>query len=415
VLDVASNRESNHVTQTVTANSSCSSGTGGGGGYPESPHPYSNNYDNTWTYTLPANATAISVTFDQQTQVESGYDYIYVMDGSGNNIAGSPFTGNSLAGQTKTVPGNTVKIRLTSDYSVVYFGFRITNIAPSSGGSGGTQTRRTVFLIHGIAQSGGAMDSLGITLRDPTYGIDRDRFGIDAGFDYGDCADTVFCASSCTIPSIAQRLGQYIRARNPDGDIILLGYSLGGLVARDLMLNNYYGVLDSHRVAALITLGTPNVGYPYSSIDNTTRCPVLVQQMASDYRARQSDNIVVESDYLYSLNNQWGSTSFVGQANHWLAVAGTCCTDTTRYPGGPGCQDNTRNDGVVCEASAAFRLNLSGNLPTSRWSDPNHQYSHTGGFLSWFVLDNGNGAQPLYNPIASGELMSTLRSFFNGM
>ena len=414
LVDAATNRESNRVTQTITANSSCSSGGGGTGAYPESPHPYPDNYNNIWTYTFPATASAISVTFDQQTQVESGWDYIYVMDSNGNNIAGSPFTGTALAGQTKTVPGNTVRIRLTSDGSVTYFGFRVTNVTTSSGG-GGTSTRRTVFLIHGIGQSGGAMDALGITLRDPVYGIDHDRFGIDAGFDYGDCANTVFCSSGCTIQSIAQRLGQYIRARNPDGDIILVGYSLGGLVARDLMLNNYYGVFDAHRVAGLLTLGTPNVGYPYSSIDDAARCPVLIQQMASDYRARQSDNVVVESSYLYNLNTQWGSTSFVGRANQWLAVAGTCCTVAVRYPGGPGCQDNTRNDGVVCEQSAAFRLNVAGNQATQTWSDPNHQYSHTGGFLSFTVLESGAGAQPLYNPIASGELVTMIRSFINGL
>jgi len=165
----------------------------------------------------------------------------------------------------------------------------------------------------------------------------------------------------------------------------------------------------------LLTLGTPNVGYPYSSIDDAARCPVLIQQMASDYRARQSDNVVVESSYLYNLNTQWGSTSFVGRANQWLAVAGTCCTVAVRYPGGPGCQDNTRNDGVVCEQSAAFRLNVAGNQATQTWSDPNHQYSHTGGFLSFTVLESGAGAQPLYNPIASGELVTMIRSFINGL
>jgi len=149
LVDAATNRESNRVTQTITANSSCSSGGGGTGAYPESPHPYPDNYNNIWTYTFPATASAISVTFDQQTQVESGWDYIYVMDSNGNNIAGSPFTGTALAGQTKTVLGNTVRIRLTSDGSVTYFGFRVTNVTTSSGG-GGTSTRRTVFLIHGI-------------------------------------------------------------------------------------------------------------------------------------------------------------------------------------------------------------------------------------------------------------------------
>jgi hypothetical protein len=56
------------------------------------------------------------------------------MDGNGNSVAGSPFTGTALAGRTITVPGSTVKIRLTSDFSVVYYGFRVTNVAATSGG-----------------------------------------------------------------------------------------------------------------------------------------------------------------------------------------------------------------------------------------------------------------------------------------
>ncbi len=111
--------------------------TGGGGAYPESAHPYTNNFDNTWTYVMSGNPAAIAVTFDLQTQVEQNYDYIYIMDGNGNSVAGSPFTGTALAGRTITVPGSTVKIRLTSDFSVTYFGFRVTNVAATSGGGNG--------------------------------------------------------------------------------------------------------------------------------------------------------------------------------------------------------------------------------------------------------------------------------------
>src|SRR5262249_29877798 len=68
---------------------------------------------------------------------EPGYDYIYVMDGSGNNVAGSPFTGGSLAGRTVAVTGRTVRIRLTSDGSINGYGFRVTSI------TGGTTTPTT--------------------------------------------------------------------------------------------------------------------------------------------------------------------------------------------------------------------------------------------------------------------------------
>jgi hypothetical protein len=102
--------------------------------YPGSAHPYANNYDFTWTFTQPGNPSSISVTFDPKTMVESGYDFIYVMDRNGTNISGSPFTGTTVAGTAKTVPGDTVKIRLTSDGSVTSWGFEVTNVT----GSGGT-------------------------------------------------------------------------------------------------------------------------------------------------------------------------------------------------------------------------------------------------------------------------------------
>lgn len=96
---------------------------------PESEHPYGSSLDTTWTCTIP-NATALEVRFDPRTSVESGSDFIYVMDGNGLNIHGSPFTGTSLAGRSKTVPGNTVKIRLATDRRGAGFGFKVSAIAP---------------------------------------------------------------------------------------------------------------------------------------------------------------------------------------------------------------------------------------------------------------------------------------------
>jgi hypothetical protein len=129
--------------------------------YPESPHPYPNNYDNTQTYTLSGSHSSIRVTFDPQTRVESGFDYIYVMDGNGNNISGSPFTGTILAGQTVTVPGAAVKIRLTSDSSLTFYGFKVINI--TDGASAATSE---------LGDSVAAINTLGGLLLD-FYGWNR--------------------------------------------------------------------------------------------------------------------------------------------------------------------------------------------------------------------------------------------------
>jgi hypothetical protein len=96
--------------------------------YPESPHRYPHNVDSAWSYTLAGEPASIAVTFDRQTNVEPGHDFIDVMDATGKPIAGSPFTGSSLAGQTIVVPGGTVRIRLRTDASVTNWGFRVTDI-----------------------------------------------------------------------------------------------------------------------------------------------------------------------------------------------------------------------------------------------------------------------------------------------
>lgn len=94
---------------------------------PESQHPYPNNFDFTWTCVVDGNIAAVEITFDAQTSLLNG-DFIHLTNGVGTPIAGSPFTGQSLAGQTKTVAGNTARIRLVTDGAGQDYGFRITNI-----------------------------------------------------------------------------------------------------------------------------------------------------------------------------------------------------------------------------------------------------------------------------------------------
>jgi hypothetical protein len=101
---------------------------------PASEHPYANNLDRTWTFTQPGNPSSIDVLFGQVI-VQSGIDFIYVMDKNGNNISGSPFTGNKLAGVTKTIPGDTAKIRLKTDSSVTDFGFAVLAVTGTGGSS----------------------------------------------------------------------------------------------------------------------------------------------------------------------------------------------------------------------------------------------------------------------------------------
>ena len=119
--------------------------------YPASAHPYADGSDVSWTFTQPGRPTSVNVTFAAQTAVEAGYDYIHVMDGSGNEIAGSPFTGTTLAGTTRTVPGDTVRIRLTSDGSLALWGFEVTKVS----GVGGSAAKASILsVVDGATLSG---------------------------------------------------------------------------------------------------------------------------------------------------------------------------------------------------------------------------------------------------------------------
>ncbi len=272
---------------------------------------------------------------------------------------------------------------------------------------------RTIFLVHGIRQSATDMRPLATTLQDPRYGVDTARFKVDYSFSYSDCAQTVICSSSrCTIPEIAKRLADYINRQNPQGDIIVIGYSLGGLVARDMMFNNYSNVFANRHVAALLTLGTPNAGYPYNPVDDIAACSTLLQQMAGDFR--QSSTSVTMSEYLFNLTTRWGSSSFPGKPRVWFAASGTSCSVAERLIGKAGCPDsNPKSDGVVCDQSARFIIN-AGNRPTLDL--PYDNYAHSDNRLSFIVLcAPASNTHLLWNPPADGALVSKMKEVINGL
>ena len=91
----------------------------------QSAHPYANNCSDIWIYQVPG-ASSLQVTFSGDTSVEQGSDYIYLFDGEGNQIGA--YTGTELAGQTITVPGCLVKIKLVSDSSFCEYGFAVTEV-----------------------------------------------------------------------------------------------------------------------------------------------------------------------------------------------------------------------------------------------------------------------------------------------
>jgi sugar lactone lactonase YvrE len=100
----------------------------GGAVLPESRHPYSSSGDERQSYTVANSPGAILVSFDALTELESGFDFLYVTGAEGTGIPGSPFSARELAGRTIRVPGDTVRLRLVSDAATTTWGYRVTRI-----------------------------------------------------------------------------------------------------------------------------------------------------------------------------------------------------------------------------------------------------------------------------------------------
>ena len=117
--------------------------------YPlESAHPYTNNFDYTWTITEPG-ATQIRVHFTK-IDTERRYDYVYVYDYAGSTL--HSLTGlYSSGGWSAWSYGESIRVRLDTDYSVTDWGFAIDQIEYEGGGGGGGGT--TNELVDGVTST----------------------------------------------------------------------------------------------------------------------------------------------------------------------------------------------------------------------------------------------------------------------
>lgn len=95
----------------------------------ESPHNYPNNCFDFWQYTSSESGDALEVTFDERTEVEEDFDFIYIYSGDGTEIG--KYTGKQLSGAIIEVPGNTIRIKLVSDNAGNKWGFKVTDIIAS--------------------------------------------------------------------------------------------------------------------------------------------------------------------------------------------------------------------------------------------------------------------------------------------
>jgi triacylglycerol esterase/lipase EstA (alpha/beta hydrolase family) len=306
-----------------------------------------------------------------------------------------------------------------------------------------------VYLIHGIFQNAANLQNFYQNLTDPVNGIDTRKYYVDpVGRDPVTGANRGFtfsCASSCNggcqtvngtmINYGAQSLATYIAltgtfSTGPPGNIILVGYSMGGLIVRDLVANNGYGLLPGNPITAVITLGTPNLGYPYSSIDQAKPgiCSQILLDMAGSWQETPSSWYELSSPYLDNLRQQWKSTSYPG---YWMAAAGEQCSNPTRNlpPGSTvGCPPSGfTSDGVVCRDSALYGAAGSfppylndGPKPYTPWFDTKKAYVHTNTFFGWgsgavLCKNSGNPAlnPQLFDPPVGGTLLPQIEAIIN--
>ena len=97
----------------------------------QSPHPYEVDSSDKWVYTLNG-ASKTYVTFDARTEVEDGFDYIYLYDKNKTQVG--KYTGTELAGKTVSVDGDTVIIQLISDDAGIAYGFSVSQISDKESG-----------------------------------------------------------------------------------------------------------------------------------------------------------------------------------------------------------------------------------------------------------------------------------------
>jgi uncharacterized protein (TIGR03437 family) len=378
--------------------------------------PYSNEVSATTMQALPAaptnlQAVAVSPTQINLTWINNAPDATairveYLAPGSStftDIFAAATLTNSGVANlQANT----TYSFRVRAQNTVGFSGYsnQVTVTTPS--------LPTTVFLLHGIGQSSRDMQSLRQTL---VSSLDTQKYVVDATFSYV-CASSSSCPASCSISNGAVQLAnQILNSTSAGSRVILVGYSMGGLIARDMMANNYGGVTTSRKITALLTLGTPNLGYPYGSLDTsalgtlfTGTCPFLTQQMASDFRAQESTMTVLLSTYLSGLTNEWSSLAPASLSPYWLAISGGYCKNPIRtldLTGTLGCPDyNQTSDGVVCDQSARYVLN-GPNTPTQTWYGD--AYAHASEVIMCGFFDS---APLLYDPLPGDVLSQQLIS-----
>jgi hypothetical protein len=135
----------------------------------ESPHNYQNNMDQ-W-YTIEKTGAQWIKCYFSKIATERNYDYVYVYDQ--NNVLKNTYTGSKSSTWSAQCTGDTMYIRLVTDYATVKYGFKVTQIQFEAGTTPDT-TAPTISITapaNGATVTGTvsvtatASDNVGVTAR----------------------------------------------------------------------------------------------------------------------------------------------------------------------------------------------------------------------------------------------------------
>jgi hypothetical protein len=263
-----------------------------------------------------------------------------------------------------------------------------------------------VYVVHGIGQTAEDMVAFAGLLRNPQLGLDPTRFSVDASFTWRCASDRLCDPQRCAMTEGGRLLAEHIAATSPESArVVLIGYSLGGLLAREAIVS---GALGARRVEGLVTLGTPHLGYPRCDIDAAAFCSSIIQQIASALRPG-----FPEGAGITNLNARWRQLE---NRPRWLAISGMACRQAQR-PGfvcSNGCPNEAPySDNLVCTRSAESVA--EGVEPTLRLSDTNYVHTKSFGALAAFALMCGSrdSQDSLSEPAGASELFEAVKRFID--
>lgn len=288
----------------------------------ESAHPYSNNFDYTWTKTIPG-ATEIKIYFTR-IEIEKNYDALYIYDG--NNVQKYKIDDDYPNGAyTGFIAGDTVKIRLDTDYSVAEWGFKVDYLEYNGGGGGGGPTALT----NGVGESG--------TIN--TVNTEYDYFYLDVGANAENMHVVLTCGSN-DFDFFASDATE-----TPDNsNNVFKGYTSGGedvnhaspSAARWYFSVNSYSGTGAYTLTVTVTFPVVDTTAPTVSITNpsngaTVQDTVTISFSASDAngiasRVIKIDGVTVSSSSSYS----WDTTAYT-DGSHTIRCEATDPSSNTGF------------------------------------------------------------------------------------